>query len=87
MERQQLVLKQQEKECQQYEARIDALTKERDELERAKELTMKKVGALRRRRGGAGRGWGLSLGTSGGPLSPDERRLQSSAGQPAGTGH
>nr|XP_056714739.1 dynein heavy chain domain-containing protein 1 [Euleptes europaea] len=43
VERQQQVLKQQEKECQLYEARIDALTKERDELEKAKELAMRKM--------------------------------------------
>lgn len=50
VEQLQLVLKQQERECQQYEARIDALTKERDELEKSKELAMKKVGG----EGGAG---------------------------------
>ncbi|XP_062983829.1 dynein heavy chain domain-containing protein 1 [Elgaria multicarinata webbii] len=43
VEREQEVLKQQEAECQQYEAHIDALTKERDELEKGKELAMKKV--------------------------------------------
>ncbi|XP_015280495.1 PREDICTED: LOW QUALITY PROTEIN: dynein heavy chain domain-containing protein 1 [Gekko japonicus] len=42
VERQQRVLKQQEKECQLYEARIDALTKERDELEKAKDRQMNK---------------------------------------------
>uniref|UniRef100_A0ACB8FFW4 Uncharacterized protein n=1 Tax=Sphaerodactylus townsendi TaxID=933632 RepID=A0ACB8FFW4_9SAUR len=43
VEREQMVLKQQEKECQVYEARIDALTKEREELEKAKELAIKKM--------------------------------------------
>lgn len=43
VEREQVVLKQQEKECQLFEARIDALTKERDALEKGKELAMKKV--------------------------------------------
>ncbi|XP_061485744.1 dynein heavy chain domain-containing protein 1 [Rhineura floridana] len=43
VEREQEVLKQQEKECQMFEARIDALTKERDVLEKGKELAMKKV--------------------------------------------
>nr|XP_034971207.1 dynein heavy chain domain-containing protein 1 [Zootoca vivipara] len=43
VEREQEVLKQQEKECELYEARIDALTKERDALEKGRELAMKKV--------------------------------------------
>ncbi|XP_054830568.1 dynein heavy chain domain-containing protein 1 [Eublepharis macularius] len=43
VEREQEVLKQQEKECKRHEAQIDALTKERDVLEKAKELAMKKV--------------------------------------------
>uniref|UniRef100_A0ABM5FVF4 Dynein heavy chain domain-containing protein 1 isoform X2 n=1 Tax=Pogona vitticeps TaxID=103695 RepID=A0ABM5FVF4_9SAUR len=43
VEREQEVLQQQEKECQSYEARIDALTKERDALEKGKEQAMKKV--------------------------------------------
>ncbi|KAF7235156.1 Dynein heavy chain domain-containing protein 1 [Varanus komodoensis] len=43
VEREREVLRQQEAECQLFEARIDALTKERDELEKGKELAMKKV--------------------------------------------
>ncbi|XP_077782912.1 dynein heavy chain domain-containing protein 1 isoform X3 [Podarcis muralis] len=43
VQREQEVLKQQEKECELYEARIDALTKERDALEKGRELAMRKV--------------------------------------------
>ncbi|XP_033001694.1 dynein heavy chain domain-containing protein 1 [Lacerta agilis] len=43
VEREQEVLKQQEKECELYEARIDALTRERDALEKGRELAMRKV--------------------------------------------
>ncbi|KAJ6652297.1 hypothetical protein lerEdw1_012750, partial [Lerista edwardsae] len=43
VERQQIILKEQEKECQVFEARINTLAKERDALERKKELAMKKM--------------------------------------------
>ncbi|KAH0625314.1 hypothetical protein JD844_033823 [Phrynosoma platyrhinos] len=43
IEREQEILRQQEKECQMYEAHIDTLTKERDDLEKQRELAMKKV--------------------------------------------